>query len=141
MYLDSAYIAKVYVNEADSPAVRAAVQQATSVITSAWAVCEVQCVFHRHLREGSISPQQCQRLAQVFLENIRDSVWTLVPVTESLLRLAGSLTVTAPPDVFLRAGDALHLATVREAGESEIWTNDRRMLAAAPYFGIIGRSV
>jgi hypothetical protein len=28
-----------------------------------------------------------------------------------------------------------------ELGEGEIWTSDRRMLAAAPHFGLVGRSV
>jgi hypothetical protein len=33
------------------------------------------------------------------------------------------------------------LTTARDAGELEIWTNDRHMLAAAPHFGLKGRSV
>jgi hypothetical protein len=37
--------------------------------------------------------------------------------------------------------DAVHLATAVEIGEVEIWTADRHMLAAAPQFGLAGRSV
>ena len=37
--------------------------------------------------------------------------------------------------------DAVHLATAREVGEREVWTNDRHMLAAASFFGLTGRSV
>jgi predicted nucleic acid-binding protein len=47
---------------------------------------------------------------------------------------------TLPPAVFLRAGDAVQLVSALEAGEPEVWTNDRRMLAAAPHFGLVGRS-
>ncbi len=40
-----------------------------------------------------------------------------------------------------QVGDSTqHLATAHEAGEREVWTNDRRMLAAASYFGLTGRS-
>ena len=141
MYFDSAYIAKVYVNEPDSIFVRELVSRAHPRLTSVWAVCEVQCVFHRHLREGVITPSDCKRLASTFLENLDAGVWETVPVTEALLRQAGALMTAAPPDLFLRAGDALHLTSARQAGEHEIWTNDRRMLAAAPYFGVVGRSV
>ena len=35
----------------------------------------------------------------------------------------------APPDVPLRAGDAIHTATELETGEKEIWTDDRHLLA------------
>jgi hypothetical protein len=35
----------------------------------------------------------------------------------------------------------VHLATAHEAGERDVWTNDRHMLASAPYFGLRGRSV
>ena len=53
MYLDSAYIAKYYVNEADAGAVRQLIRQATDVCSSAWALAEVTCVLHRHVRENS----------------------------------------------------------------------------------------
>ena len=40
----------------------------------------------------------------------------------------------------LASGDAVHLATALEIGELEVWTSDRHMLAAAPHFGLIGRT-
>jgi predicted nucleic acid-binding protein len=43
-------------------------------------------------------------------------------------------------DVPLRAGDAIHTATALETGETEIWTNDRHLLAAVAHFGLAGRS-
>jgi hypothetical protein len=46
----------------------------------------------------------------------------------------------APADVPLRAGDAIHTATALETGETEIWTNDRHLLAAVAHFGLAGRS-
>jgi predicted nucleic acid-binding protein len=62
-----------------------------------------------------------------------------MPVTESLLR-NGHADALAPADVPLRAGDAIHTATALETGETEIWTNDRHLLAAVAHFGLAGRS-
>jgi hypothetical protein len=42
---------------------------------------------------------------------------------------------------FIRTAGAVHLTTAQEAGERDVWTNHRRMLAAATYFGLAGRSV
>jgi hypothetical protein len=63
-----------------------------------------------------------------------------MPVTESLLRKTAMLMRSPPPDVPLRAGDAIHTATALETGETEIWTNDRHLLAAVAHFGLAGRS-
>ncbi|HEY6732966.1 MAG TPA: hypothetical protein VI256_04100, partial [Roseiarcus sp.] len=52
----------------------------------------------------------------------------------------GHADALAPADVPLRAGDAIHTATALESGETEIWTNDRHLLAAVAHFGLAGRS-
>jgi predicted nucleic acid-binding protein len=140
MYLDSAYLAKYYLNEPDSPRVRKLIQSADTLISSAWSMAEVFCVFRRYLRRGDLSGKQFQILSREFLAHVDRELWTLVPVTASLIRRVTSLVATLPPAVFLRAGDAVQLVSALEAGEPEVWTNDRRVLAAAPHFGLVGRS-
>jgi predicted nucleic acid-binding protein len=140
MYLDSAYIAKYYLNEPDSPRVRAIIQKAVCLTSSAWSVAEVSCVFHRYFRLGDLSSKQFQQLLREFLSHVDSGLWTLVPVTEVLIRRMTSLFATLPAGVFLRAGDAVQLVSALEAGEPEVWTNDRHMLAASPHFGLVGRS-
>ena len=140
MYLDSAYLAKYYLNEPDSLRVRKAIHGADSLTSSAWSIAEVSCVFHRYLRQGDLSAKQLQLLSRKFLAHVDSELWTLVPVTASLIRRVTSLVATLPPGVFLRAGDAVQLVSALEAGEPEVWTNDRHMLAAAPHFGLVGRS-
>ena len=76
---------------------------------------------------------------QMLLEHSEDEA-ELMPVTESLLRKTAMLIRSPPPDVPLRAGDAIHTATWLETGETEIWTNDRHLLAAVAHFGLAGRS-
>ena len=93
------------------------------------------------MREGSLTPMDARELSTRFSEHIREGLWNLIPVNEALLRRTSALIVSAPPDLFVRTADAVHLATAHEAGEREVWTSDRHMLAAASYFGLTGRSV
>ena len=140
MYLDSAYLAKYYVTEPDSARVRAAIESAETRVSSMWAIGEVVCAFHRHVREGHMTPEHCALLSELFLDHVASEVWVLTPVTERLLRKTASLIARAPAAVCLRTGDAVHLSTAQDLGEREIWSNDRHLLAAAPYFGLVGRS-
>jgi predicted nucleic acid-binding protein len=139
VYLDSAYIAKFYVNEADSTAVRKEIQAAETLVSSEWAIAEVTCVVHRHFREKSLRAAHVAEILDAFEEHIRTGVWGLIAVTPSRLRRVAALVRTAPRDLFLRAGGAIHLITALESGEREIWTSDRHLLAAAAHFGLEGR--
>src|ERR1044071_5139451 len=140
MYLDSAYIAKFYVNEPDSSAVRAAIRQGGELVSSMWALGEVACAFHHHMREGSLTQKQFQELLDAFREHVDQGLWTLLPVTEGVMRRMISMVHAAPATVYVRTGDAIHLVAAQEAGEQEIWSNDRHLLAAAAHFGLIGRT-
>ena len=141
MYVDSAYIAKYYVNEPDAVAVRQLIRNADHVCSSAWALIEVTCVFHRHVREGSLTAAQGRELADLFGQHAESDVWNLIPVNESLVRTTATLIRGLTTTVPLRAGDAIHLATALDAGERELWTSDRHLLAAATHFGLSGRTV
>lgn len=141
MYLDAAYIAKYYVHEPESSAVRELVESARVVYSSVWSLAEVQCVFHRKMREGAAVSAAAHELELLFLKHADTGLWNFIPVTGALLRRAGLIVLASPPNIFLRAADAVHLTTAKELGEKEVWTSDRHMLAAASHFGLIGRSV
>ena len=141
MYLDSAYIAKYYVNEPDAAAVRKLIRRASFLCSSAWALVEVTCVFRRHVREGSLTLAQGRELIDVFRGHVERDLWNLIPLTDALLRRTATLIRGVPAGVPLPAGDAIHLASALEVGEPELWTNDRHLLAAATHFGITARSL
>ena len=141
MYFDTSYIAKFYFNEPESPRVRDLARTADALYSSLWAFAEFHAVLHRYLREGALSPTDARDLASRFSGHIADGLWNLIPVHEALLRRTSALMVSAPNDLFIRTADAVHLTTAQEIGEREVWTNDRHMLTAAPYFGLAGRSV
>ena len=128
-------------DEPDAAAVRKLIRRASYVCTSAWAIAEVNCVFHWHVREGSLSLAQGQELMRVFRSHVQDDRWNLIRVSQGLLGRTATLVRALPFQVPLRAGDAIHLAAALEVGEQEVWTNDRHLLAAAPHAGLVGRSV
>jgi len=141
LYFDAAYVAKCYIAEADSAAVRELARQAESLHSSAWCVAEMASVVQRCIREGLLTSAEAVETRRMFRQNVAEGGWTLVPLNDELLREVDAAFETLPPDVFLRAGDALHLVSARAAGFSEIWSNDRHLLRAARYFGLKGRSI
>ena len=141
MYFDTSYIAKFYFNEPESVRVRELVRGADVVYSSVWAFAEFHAVLHRHLREGTFSSRDARELVSRFSVHLHDGLWKLIPISEALLRRTSALMVAAPRNVFIRTADAVHLTTAQEIGERHVWTNDRHMLAAAPHFGLSGRSV
>ena len=141
MYLDTSYIAKFYFNEPESSRVRKLVRTADTIHSSQWALAEFHGVIHRRLCEGSLSPGDAHELSSRFYQHVQEGLWKLIPIHEALLRRTSALIVSAPPDLFLRTADAVHLATAHETGERDVWTNDRHMLTSASYFGLTGRSV
>jgi predicted nucleic acid-binding protein len=141
LYLDSAYVAKCYINEHDSAAVRALVRGDRDLESSALSVAELACIFHRHVRERGLTRAQALRLRDTFLEDVEAGVWLLHPVSDDLLRQVEASVRNLASNVYLRAGDAIHLVSARNAGFSEVWSNDRHLLGAARHLGLRGCSV
>ena len=88
-----------------------------------------------------MSERQVSAALQMFAAHVSREVWSLIPISDSLLRRAEVMIESLRRDVFLRAGDVVHLVSAQDAGFREIWTNDRHVVLAAPHFGLVGRSV
>jgi hypothetical protein len=99
------------------------------------------CVFQRQIREFKVPTAQVIRARDFFLQDVQTGIWSMLPLSEHFLFRAASLIAALPSTMYLRAGDAIHLAAAQGAGFSEIWSNNRRVLAAAPAFGLTGKSV
>jgi len=141
LYFDTAYLAKCYLNEPDGKAVRRLARRASGLYSSLLAVAELACVFQRQIREGRMDAHQAAEWRSTFIEDLRNGVWVLFPLSERLFYRVESLVSALPPTVYVRAADAIHIVTARENGFTEIWSNDRRLLEAAEHFGVSGRSV
>ena len=141
LYFDTAYLGKCYWNEPAGKLVRDLAQQADGLYSSAICIAEMACLAHRKVREGPTTATDARVRRDLFLEDVNSGVIVAVPVTERLLRRVEATTRALPASCFLRTFDALHLVTAADEGFTEVWTNDRHMLAAAPHFGLVGRSV
>jgi predicted nucleic acid-binding protein len=141
LYFDTAYLGKCYWNEPDGKLVRELAQQADGIYCSAICIAEMACLAHRKVREGPVTPADAMIRRNLFLEDVNTGVVTAVPVTDRLLRKVEAATRALPQSCYLRTFDAVHLVTAADSGFVEVWTNDRHMLAAAPHFGLAGRSV
>jgi len=141
LYFDAAYVAKCYLNESDAAPVRAMARKSEALYTSVLSIAEVACAFHRHRREGVLNTKTEALVRDRFLQDLDDQIWLVLPITDHIARRVESVTRTLPPNDLIRAGDAIHLISASEAGLKEIWSNDRRLLAAAASFGLTGRSV
>jgi predicted nucleic acid-binding protein len=141
LYFDTAYVAKCYLKEDDSEAVRRLAYGSSGLCCSSWCIPEIACVFQRQIREFKVPSAQVIRAREFFLADLQSGVWSLLPITESSLLRAASSIAALPASMYLRAGDAIHLAAAQAAGFTEIWSNDKRLLQAAPAFSLTGKSV
>ena len=76
-----------------------------------------------------------------FEEDEQNGVWQWLGVTSELLEKARKAVLDIPSTVFVRSGDALHLACAEEHGFQEVYTNDRHMLKAARHFHLTGVNI
>ena len=138
IYFDSAYIAKFYFEEPDSAAVAALAVASGKVHSSVLGKLEVSSVFHRKLRERTIDERGHAAIERQFSADCALEMWLWIPVTQALIDRARAVYARASKKQFMRAADALHLASASEHGFREIYTNDRQVIAAAPLFGLRG---
>jgi predicted nucleic acid-binding protein len=116
LYLDTSSLAKLYVEEPGSPAVRRLVDEAELIATSVLAYVEARSAFARRRREGSLTPSQYRRVKTAF-----DADWPRLlslEIGEASSRRAGELAERHR----LLGMDALHLAaylTIVEEFSSE----------------------
>ena len=140
-YFDSAYIAKFYLDEPESEAVRRLAESLGQVRCALIGRVEVAAVFHRKLRENAFDATSFREILGQFDDDCGQGLWTWLPFTAALAEKTSMVFARLPRSVFLRAADALHLLCAQEHGLQEIYTNDRHMTAAARHFRLKARTV
>jgi predicted nucleic acid-binding protein len=140
-YFDSAYIAKYYLEEPESDAVRRLAENLGRVCCSVFGRLEVGSVFHRKWREGAYGESAYKEICAQFDDDCAAGLWTWLPISPNLIEVVNKSIQQLPKATFLRSADALHIVSSRENGLKEIYSNDRQLLAAAKYLNVKGRSV
>lgn len=140
-YFDSSYIAKFYLDEPESEAVRRLAESLGQVRCAVIGQVEVAAVFHRKFREGAFDAGAFRELMGQFVDDCGQDLWTWLPLTTALAAKTAAAFARLPRSVFLRAADALHLICAQEHGLPEIYTNDRHMSAGARHFRLKPKTV
>ena len=140
-YYDANYLFKLQCIEPGTAEVRAHATTVQVIYSAAHARAEFTSAAFRKVREGTATVTDFRLfLAQMHTDAATGNLQFL-PLTDAVLDRIESVFLTAPATTYLRAADALHLATAAEHGFTEIYSNDRHLLAAAPLFGLAGVNV
>ncbi len=140
LYFDTSYLVRLYLRDAGFETVRALA--AAHKIASCWhGQAEVLCALHRALREGRLNSESYAAQRRQFRGECSQRAVEWHPLESVLLSRLDQVLAGAPDTTYLRAGDAFHLACAAENGFTEVYSNDRHFLAAAPLFGLKGVNV
>jgi predicted nucleic acid-binding protein len=140
IYFDTSYLVRLYYEDAGAAAVRS-LAATDNIACASHGQVEMIAAFHRKLRERAIRPvAYTALLGQVRAHNEAGAFQWLAQGPEIFARIA-RVYAKLPASAYLRAADAIHLATAAEAGFQFVYSNDAHLLAAATHFGIEGRNV
>ena len=141
-YFDTAYIVKCYVKEDGWQQVRKLARDQERIACSVFGRLELHGALHRKMRENALTEQQLERRAAPVPGRRRKArLWTWLPLTAAIMTEVAATFSSLSGDVFLRTGDAIHLLTARQNGLQEVFSNDQRLLDAAPAVGMLGHNV
>ena len=138
LYFDTTYLFRVYSTEPGHEAVKTLLAQTDKLATAWHGRAEFASILLRKRREGSDLPEQLASLGDQFRNDCRTALIELLPLTEAVMIRLESILSSAPAATVILAADALHLACAAEHGFTEVHSNDRHFLAAAPLFGLRG---
>lgn len=140
IYFDTSYLVRLYYHDPGADAVRA-LAATGHLACAAHGQAEMIAAFHRKLREGTIRPASYAALVGQLEAHIQAGAFRWIPQSSEILARIRRVCEKLPATVFLRATDAVHLATAAESGFSEVYSNDAHLLAGAKHFGVVGKNV
>jgi len=138
IYFDATFLVRLYFDDPGFGKVRALVGSADAISSSIIGKMETEATFHRKFREHALTHYALTEINQQLLDNSTDGLHQWLPLTPAVMNRVHSTFLNLPANVFLRTGDAIHLATAAEAGFKEIYSNDRHLLGAASLFKLKG---
>jgi len=140
LYFDTSYVVRLYMTDAGWEKVRRLAR------TGRIACClhgqvETVSAFHRKFRENVINRKEMEILLNEFDRDSCAGAYRWLPLSPAVISRVSSVYASLPASIVLRASDAVHLACAAEAGYSRIYSNDTRLLGAAPHFLLAGENI
>jgi hypothetical protein len=133
---DTSTVAKFYVFEPESAAVRQRLEAEDEVCVSELVRPELMGVFHRRLRQGKWTHADFLSAVRQFSADDIGGYWTWLPLDSAIIEAAATTYTTLPETVFLRFAACLHLVTALHHNFAEIHTHDKHQTDAATALGI-----
>ena len=140
IYFDTSYLVRLYYADVGAETVRA-LAATDHVACAAHGQVETMAAFHRKLREGTIRPAAYGALLRQFRAHDEMGAFQWLTQDQEIFSRIAHVYAKLQATVFLRAADAIHLATAAESGFRIVYSNDAHLLNAAKHFGIEGRDV
>lgn len=137
IFCDTSVIAKFYVPETGSEAVRLKLESEESISISELVRVELMGVFHRRLREGRWSPADFQAAMRQFNHDDISGFWNWLPLDQTIVEAAAKTYATLPATIFLRSADCIHLVTALHHNFTEVYTFDHHQTTACPSLGLV----
>jgi predicted nucleic acid-binding protein len=136
-YFDTTYLGRLYLQDSGWENVRE-LARTEGVVCALLGRAEVTSSFHRKFREGAFDQKFLSLLLAQFDTDCEAGAFEWLPLSEKIIERLATTYKSLPPTISLRASDGIHLASAAERGLVEIYSNDRRLLSAAPSFGLKG---
>ncbi|MDM8547036.1 type II toxin-antitoxin system VapC family toxin [Candidatus Venteria ishoeyi] len=135
-YIDTSFIAPLFINEATSDKVAAALAliPPEQLALSLWTKTEFYSLTARRVRMRELEPHMAKQLLIAFEQLLKESCRLLVPGASDF-HLAAQFIQDFESG--LRAGDALHLAIMQNHACETLFTLDKGMAEAAKKLGLL----
>jgi len=136
IFCDTSAIAKFYITELESPAIRQRLESEDEVYVSELVRVELMSVFHRRLREGKWTQDDFLTVVRQFNNDDISGFWHWVSLDSAIVEAAAKTFTTLSRSIFLRASDCLHLVTALHHNFTAIYTYDGHQARAASSLGL-----
>ena len=141
LYFDSNYLFRLYSTEAGSEEVQRLAGTTPRIATAWHGRAELASILLRKRRESALTDQAIQEIRYQIRDDRENGFVVFLDHSENTIARLEAALENAPNATFIRAADALHLACAAENGFSQVFSNDRHFLLAAPLFGLEGVNV